>query len=84
MVAIAQLAEHLVVVQGVAGSSPVSHPSFLAHLKYTQLNKKNRSHTLWLRFFLLAYSPFAYLRFTSLGRLFRSITYFADAYSPDS
>ena len=27
MVAIAQQVEHLVVVQGVAGSSPVSHPS---------------------------------------------------------
>ena len=26
VVAVAQLAEHLVVVQGVAGSSPVSHP----------------------------------------------------------
>ena len=27
MVGIAQLVEHLVVVQGVAGSSPVTHPS---------------------------------------------------------
>ena len=26
MVGIAQLVEHLVVVQGVAGSSPVTHP----------------------------------------------------------
>src|SRR5690606_17496870 len=28
MVGIAQLVEHLVVVQGVAGSSPVTHPKF--------------------------------------------------------
>ena len=27
MVGIAQLVEHLVVVQGVAGSSPVTHPN---------------------------------------------------------
>lgn len=28
MVGIAQLVEHLVVVQGVAGSSPVTHPKW--------------------------------------------------------
>ena len=28
MVGVAQLAEHLVVVQDVAGSSPVTHPNF--------------------------------------------------------
>ena len=28
MVGIAQLVEHLVVVQGAAGSSPVTHPKF--------------------------------------------------------
>ncbi len=29
MVGIAQLVEHLVVVQGVAGSSPVTHPKYV-------------------------------------------------------
>ena len=29
---IAQLVEHLVVVQGAAGSSPVTHPKFLSRL----------------------------------------------------
>ena len=28
MVGIAQLVEHLIVVQGVAGSSPVTHPKY--------------------------------------------------------
>ena len=30
MVGVAQLVEHLVVVQGAAGSSPVTHPRFVA------------------------------------------------------
>ncbi len=32
MVAIVQLVEHLIVVQDVAGSSPVSHPSILINV----------------------------------------------------
>ena len=32
MVGVAQLVEHLVVVQEVAGSSPVTHPSFFGQV----------------------------------------------------
>jgi hypothetical protein len=34
MVGIAQLVEHLVVVQGAAGSSPVTHPKLLGSLEH--------------------------------------------------
>jgi hypothetical protein len=39
MVGIAQLVEHLVVVQGAAGSSPVTHPSYLARSKMSSLTR---------------------------------------------
>ena len=39
MVAVAQLAERLVVIQDVAGSSPVSHPLFLGKSNNRLLNR---------------------------------------------
>jgi hypothetical protein len=39
MVAVAQLVEHLVVVQAVAGSSPVSHPIYFELLNTFKVNE---------------------------------------------
>lgn len=39
MVAVAQLVEHLVVVQAVAGPSPVSHPIYFEKLSQVYLSK---------------------------------------------
>ncbi len=45
MVGIAQLVEHLIVVQGVAGSSPVTHP------------KEIKARSTVLRAFVVPHTP---------------------------
>jgi hypothetical protein len=47
MVGVAQLVEHLVVVQDVAGSSPVTHPTGVKSGIARRCNEEERADTLF-------------------------------------